>query len=600
MALYTADFDPPTEASPYVRAGMNVNVMVDVQRNLKASVNCRYDASRELNGSTIVRADVLRAITFSSLEQRVIFDVDTLVLSSVSDRFDALRQIPHKLIMTPAENGVFTDEENTSGVQSIEIDLSAQQLTDNFRYTTINAAEIMQAVKGQYLDYHFNLRIERIQRRGILATCQCCSDVDELLYTQIAYKIPEVFWAKQQWHTEETTDSGESPAITVPSAINGKTAKMVITYHRSMSVEDANKQPKALASVHAGAIAEKIGKKLSIHIDDFVSTVDIEQGGSTYADLIGEIFGWTSRIPTLQINCYIRDDTLFVIQRGYEQNVVDLSEAKYAMPNITHELIRTYWYGNTWTKTETRTVAYWKLEEQPPEYTYEDEENKISSNTNFEFDDDGLVSRSTRDEYKTNSDGSQTHLRVETTYEYCTLGYAYQTRGNGRKFLYRETTYTYEDGKLTDTQRIEHTPLGQGQSYTYASDEDSDYLGSNVGRGKDDDRYNRGVNSIFYPADEWVQDRTENQSRTIPGITPFDTSFPVYGRDKLIEITDAIKALNRRTQETVTVDIYDLPHVIDFNDQIVFGGKTYFLVSNFVVKTPRIVNKQTVTMVRWI
>lgn len=519
-----------------------------------------FDAQRDIVRSVNIRADV---------------QLD--VICPVNEMFDALRQLPYRF--------------STMAVSEVEIEIATQQVTDRLSFTTVNDVEIMQAVRGRYLDYAFQMRIEKIQRRGLLSTCECCSDIDELLYTQIAYKIPDDFWAKQQWHTEATSDSGESPAITVGSASPYGGGYRVITYHQSMSEADANKQPKALASRHAEKIAEALGKSLEIHIDDFVSTVEIEQGGSTYADMISEIFGWTSRIPTLQINCYLRDDTLFVIQRGYEQNVVDLSNAKYGKPTVRQELIKTFWSGNTWEKTETRTVAHWKAELQPPEFTYEDDNR--SSNTNFSFDDDGLVSRSTRDDYTVNSAGETVHKRVETEYEYLTLG-------SGRKFLYRETTRTYEDGNLTDTQYVEHTPLGQGQSYSYAADDENDYLGSNVGRGKNDDRFNRGrVESIFFPAPEWVNDWTEQQERTIPGITPFDTSFPVYGNAKLIEITDAIKDLNRRTQETVTVDIYDLPHVIDFNDQIVFEGKTYFLERNYVVKTPRIVNKQTVTIIRW-
>ena len=91
----------------------------------------------------------------------------------------------------------------------------------------------------------------------------------------------------------------------------------------------------------------------------------------------------------------------------------------------------------------------------------------------------------------------------------------------------------------------------------------------------------------------------EKESVTLSGIALYDSSFPVSGAEKLIELTAALKWLNRKTQETISMDIYDYPHVIDFNDRIIFNGATYFLESNTVVKTPRIVNKQSVQLVRW-
>ena len=354
------------------------------------------------------------------------------------------------------------------------------------------------------------------------------------------------------------------------------------------TVSEADMMPKAAASEHAKALAYALRKKLVVNINDFVSTVSTEhEGGSTYADYISNIFGWTARIPTLMINCFIRDDTLFITQRGYEPNTIDITNSRHSIPTVKQELIKTFWHGKTWTRTETRTVTDWEF--VMTESNFFDDFDKPTVTTNHQFDADGLVSKTTRTELK--SDG--TELKVETDYEYLTLR-------NRSKFLYCETTRQYEDGELVDTQIVKHEPLGQGQSYTYASDEDSEYLGSNVGRGRDDDRYNRVKRTeLPYMTFEWVQTKNDPQSRIIPGVTNIDTSFPVYGEAALIAITDAIKDLNRRTQETVTVDVYDLPHVIDFNDRIVFHGKTYFLENNYAVKTTRIVNKQTLTMVRW-
>ena len=71
------------------------------------------------------------------------------------------------------------------------------------------------------------------------------------------------------------------------------------------------------------------------------------------------------------------------------------------------------------------------------------------------------------------------------------------------------------------------------------------------------------------------------------------------GADYLIELTEAIKWLNRRTKENVSITIYDFPHLIDFNDKIILYGADYFLVNNTARATPRIRNEQTLTLVRW-
>ena len=89
-------------------------------------------------------------------------------------------------------------------------------------------------------------------------------------------------------------------------------------------------------------------------------------------------------------------------------------------------------------------------------------------------------------------------------------------------------------------------------------------------------------------------------------MTQADTEFPVIGDDYLWELTKAIEWLNRKTQETVTVEILanihngvpDVKHIVDFTERIKFNGNEYFLVSNVVELTPRSL-RQTIKMTRW-
>ena len=60
-------------------------------------------------------------------------------------------------------------------------------------------------------------------------------------------------------------------------------------------------------------------------------------------------------------------------------------------------------------------------------------------------------------------------------------------------------------------------------------------------------------------------------------------------------MTQAIEWLNRKVQETVTVEINanirdgvpDVEHIVDFTERIRFDGNEYFLVSNSVELNPR-------------
>jgi hypothetical protein len=94
-------------------------------------------------------------------------------------------------------------------------------------------------------------------------------------------------------------------------------------------------------------------------------------------------------------------------------------------------------------------------------------------------------------------------------------------------------------------------------------------------------------------------DEGEMMKRTINGVSLIDTSFPVEGESFLQALTNQIIWLDRRTEETVTVEVFDYPHLIDFNDKIIFHGNTYYLRSNTATINEKDVNRQSLEFVRW-
>lgn len=66
----------------------------------------------------------------------------------------------------------------------------------------------------------------------------------------------------------------------------------------------------------------------------------------------------------------------------------------------------------------------------------------------------------------------------------------------------------------------------------------------------------------------------------------------------LKRLTKELKWLNRRIKKTVSMDIYNYGHALDFFEKIRFNGHDYFLVSNEISQTTREL-KQSITIVRW-
>lgn len=558
----------------------------DLLRNVYPTFEyqCFFDSNRKVIISKIFNADLCRKIDFAEE-----LDNETCrnVISSEEIDFDIARTMPHDIKVMALTNKTKlailadsidsdvvitpTTENTTKGLQKIEINLSAQQLTDQITYTSTLPVNIMEQVNGIYLDYLFNVRIEKIQRQGVLNTCYCCSDIDELLYKQLSYYVPAT---ERKWSSEPLKGGAKLEGH------SGKPIKVAL----------------ATALKHMQRIANVLGKNLLSYFADFTSTLDVLQnGGKTYQDLIREIFGWTSRIPTMLINCFLRDDKLFVVQRGYEPNEIDLTNTKHTMPIISQSLMRTFWSANVWSKTNTKTeylgfpYSYWVPDDSGSGESGGSSEPTTSPNRVTDVDTkDGLV-HGTKIE---NADGSYT----EVTYQY-------ETADNGQVYLVAEIERTYELSKegsweLIGEQVTTHEPQNTGQSIAHKNDQDGEFIGSSISKAADQ-RPTEYVDPFRSTKVAHLVDPKMTTTTTIYGITPFDTSFPVAGKEKLIELTDAIKWLNRRTQEKITMTFYDYPHLIDFTDRIIFEGEVYFLESNTVITTHRIINQQTVTFVRW-
>jgi hypothetical protein len=213
-----------------------------------------------------------------------------------------------------------------------------------------------------------------------------------------------------------------------------------------------------------------------------------------------------------------------------------------------------------------------------------------------------------------NNDGLVEETTVQHGVETVVTHYSYKTLENGQKFLHQEVATTYSKGVKVDEVTTTHDPIRSTQSHVYSTDADG-VLGGVVTSSNNDDRitpwqnentdYSDGTvvsdgnNNYLLKRIIYHSDEGEMMKRTINGVSMIDTSFPVEGEEFLQFLTEQIVWLNRKIEETVTVDVYDYPHVIDFNDRIIFGGNVYYLRANTFTKNEKIVNRQSLELVRW-
>lgn len=546
--------------------GGGFEIIVDMERRTAANITELYDKERVVG------------ISFTSS-----FDTERTVIRIEIFLVDMIRWIPYQLVITTEpeeEPTVIPIAQNDAGLQSINIQISEQQITDRVSFVHAGNNNIMDKIQGTYRDYVFDLRVEETTTQGVIQEVSCCSDIDELLYSQIAYTIPE---NKYEWDEDYLRRLG-------------------ITQQENPD-DDIEAQPSTTIEEHLRTIAQLMGKSLVYRGTKFYSTANVkEQGGKTYASVISELIGWSSRLPHLAINAYFRGGVLYVIQRGHEANTVNLNGAKIANVRVNKKLVRTTWGSDVWSKSTVDTyINDWQEFDDEP-YTPEAEGSSRAT-----YNDDNLVESTTTE---SESEKTETH-------------YYYEEGANGEKYLAREVTTKWEKDdhgqwQEYDTVVTTHERVSATQSHIYSgSAVDGSIYGEVVSPNRFDDRatpYEMGRGSggrafiIVHDGQgnyyklygiKYYSEELEKGTRTTYGLSLIDTSFPVYGESALTYLTQQLMWLNRKTEETVTLDVYDVNHVIGFDDRISLNGAIYFLRSNDVLQNETIINKQSLTLVRW-
>ena len=529
----------------------------------RQSVQVRGDTSRRLNTSIAMRADTLRDIRIVKKIQvtgdvlrrigrcgTVLVDTKRTLVKQSRILADTKIEIPHTLTYA---------EFKERGIRSFSVTLGELTLSDNIQLETVQPLAVGECVEGRVMDYAFRFLVEETSQRGIVQSVKGTYSKDTLLYTPIHIYVE-----------------------------------------------------RAKVSRYAAEIAAALGLKLHRLTDDFTPSQNFEGSGMTYHDFISALFGWTAKLPQRQINVFIRGDTLHIIQRGMEESVIDITNWPHAQPTIERKLVRSVWHS---ANNNHESGAHNEEDTAPIPFTGTISFKEISRTYSNGF----LVRETNENGYSTYTyDGE--YLAEKHTHNVdgstSRTDYAYASTGRD-VYLFKEwerTTEAVNDGKKHNeydwedwnrekgTERITyHAPLGYGW-YATTVYVDGVLEGSSLSQGKPGGK----ASQFTVEQSNLSLGASYASDDALPYSSLIDTEFPVVGTDYLRALTREIEWLNRKTQETVTVEIRarirsgvpDIDHIVDFTERIRFEGHEYFLQSNTVELTPRLL-RQTIKMVRW-
>ena len=548
---------------PFGRIHLKPIIYATVIPVFRQPVQASGDTSRRLNTSIAMRADTLRDIRIvkkitvtSDTERRIgrcesaLVDTKRTLVKQSRIVADTKIEIPHMLIYA---------EFRERGIRSFSVTLGELSLSDNIQLETVNPLPIGACVEGRVMDYAFRFLVEETSQRGIVQSVKGTYSKDTLLYTPIHIYVE-----------------------------------------------------RAKVSRYAAEISSALGLRLHRLTDDFTPSQNFEGSGMTYHDFIAALFGWTAKLPQRQINVFIRGDTLHIIQRGMEESVIDITNWPHAQPTIERKLVRSVWHSannnhesgahndaDTVPVPFTGTISFHEISRTYSNGFLVRETNENGYST-YTYDGEYLAEKRTH-----NVDGSTSR----TDYAYASTGrdvYLFkewerttEPVNDGKK----HTEYDWEDwSNEKGTERITyHAPLGYGW-YATTVYVDGALEGSSLSQGKPGGKASQFTveQSNLSLGAHYASDDT------LPYSSLIDTEFPVVGADYLRVLTREIEWLNRKTQETVTLEIRariqngvpDIDHIVDFTERIRFEGHEYFLQSNMVELTPRLL-RQTIKMVRW-
>ena len=315
-----------TRAATRRTVGIRETVSVDTSRVIGYIESTLADTLLQTAATEKITADTMRGI-------REVFRADTSRRVTRAERVIArtVIRIPHVLnyIVQPKQRTLkssprFTADNPASlintfkdyGVTDINITLSEKTLSDNFQFDIAACSvEINEAVQGYLLDYPFSFLVEETNQTELVQSVKGRYSIDDLLYTW--FHIP----------TAKITLDGEEYEVPGGRIVKGKNDSFVFIYPTASEV--------VIRVAHYFGMLPVVSlltdfEPSNLEGDDMI----------TYSDLLNSVFGWTSILPHMQINVFIRGGILYCIQRGKEVSVFDITKLPHSRPTINKKFNR--------------------------------------------------------------------------------------------------------------------------------------------------------------------------------------------------------------------------------------------------------------------
>lgn len=492
---------------------------------------------------------------------------------------DTMRKLPARIIFH------YGGQLEVRGTRQIRLSLQERTLSDRFSFETTARFNVGQRISGELLDFPYTFDIESTSERDLVQSCTGMYDFDRLMNRPLVFHIGggDCAYYRARTLPSNYAVKGLSRGI-YASAILRKVAAglgLPLVLDFSDFVPSAYQPSYSVEFEDPGTTAEYFDGSVYLGTTNgkIKETFHPYEAFSTYQSVLSSLFSWSSTVPRMQVNVFIRNGVIHALQRGREKGVIDLTPLPHTRPQIDREIVRTMWAGNSDSSGGGRELVWgdWY----------------ISSATS---PDDGPRPTSPVLEHEQqNADGSTTRS---------TFDYDDTPRGS---WLNKAHVVTYDkDGKEIGSASTDYSRLETGQRYGHTYDGDGTPLADTL----DTYRYPDWPNETVRQSWQWWDTMTFSidwEWKTVEGDSIAGaSSVAVEDAATRKAIYEELQWMDRRVREEVQLDIVDniaggahtIQHIFDFFTRYRLDGNVYFLMSNTVTLTPRSFT-QSLRLVRW-
>lgn len=467
--------------------------------------------------------------------------------------------------------------------ESLSFNFAPRQATIQYNGNLINTPlQVGRILSGNVLDHSYSYELERVSEQGAKSVVSGATSATALVHKLVVYRVRyDWHWSQLSWSRPTFRDhlSAIATAIGIPIVYRGQD----FTPKTDMNI---------------------MLRKNSFDLDIYESIT------GSFGDILDRLIGWTSDVPNMVINLHISGGTIYLIQRGYETNT--LTPSAWALtPTITHTIRRTQWADSQYQTILPKEISSSDAANSNEPYTgtitwngnslqyvdgYLISETKGDSTTTYTYTDASDGKLLTRKETTvTDPDTQQVSSTAVTTYNYQTTG--------EEQYLYEEDYTVTEDSIIITHRLTRHVPIGGGWYGTSVHDliDGDEEVSSSLSQGAPGQKPTQycvdSANDALKPASG--QGSQRQMVVPLTGVAKARQSYPVADLSTLQAIASALDSYEGREEITLQGEIVGGNHIYTYDDNIVYNGNTYTLVSNNVTVTAEKI-RQNITAVRFV